>query len=113
MPIASYAIQGYVPFQEKVDPVIVSPLPSEYLIESDLPENWDWRNVNGSNYAGRVLNQKNPHVCGSCWAQAATGALTDRYIIATDGKFQATLAPQNLLNFNKWITGGSCNGINY
>jgi cathepsin X len=72
----------------------------------------DWRNVNGTNYCSRVLNQKNPAVCGSCWAEAATGALTDRYNIATNN-IQAggiQLAPQNLLNFNSRVSGGSCNG---
>jgi hypothetical protein len=104
------AIGGYIKYEGPVEHVVTSPLPHEYLSESDLPEAWDWRNVNGTNYAGRVLNQKNPHVCGSCWAQAATGAVTDRFIIATQGKFQSTLAPQNLLNF-RHFTGGSCDGI--
>lgn len=70
----------------------------------------DWRNVNGTNYCTRVLNQKNPSVCGSCWAEAATGALSDRYMIATNAKHQLQLAPQNLLNFNSRVSGGSCNG---
>lgn len=38
------------------------------------------------------------------------GALTDRYIIATKGKAQIQLSPQNLLNFNSRQSGGSCNG---
>jgi cathepsin X len=107
-PVAS-ALRGYLKYDGHIDHIINSPLPSDYLRDSDLPQTWDWRNVNGTYFAGRVLNQKNPHVCGSCWAQAATGALTDRYIIATNGKFQATLAPQNLLNF-RHITGGTCDG---
>jgi len=77
---------------------------------NDLPPNWDWRNVNGTNYCSRTINQKNPSVCGSCWAEALTGALTDRYIFATKGKLQVQLASQNLLNFQVHITGGSCNG---
>ncbi len=36
--------------------------------------------------------------------------MSDRYAIATGGKLRVQLAPQQLLNFNKDLTGGSCNG---
>ena len=49
-------------------------------------------------------------VCGSCWAEAATGALSDRYKIATKGKLNLNLAPQNLLNFDPKLSGGGCQG---
>eukprot|EP00603_Paraphysomonas_imperforata_P008866 CAMPEP_0114426656 /NCGR_PEP_ID=MMETSP0103-20121206/7918_1 /TAXON_ID=37642 ORGANISM="Paraphysomonas imperforata, Strain PA2" /NCGR_SAMPLE_ID=MMETSP0103 /ASSEMBLY_ACC=CAM_ASM_000201 /LENGTH=320 /DNA_ID=CAMNT_0001595639 /DNA_START=32 /DNA_END=994 /DNA_ORIENTATION=+ len=98
----------YIPFDPPVKPIIHSPEPYTYL--SDLPESLDWRNVNGTNYCGKVLNQKNPSVCGSCWAHAATSALSDRYKIATENKFTSTLAPQNLINFKLRTTGGSCEG---
>lgn len=39
-----------------------------------------------------------------------SGALSDRYTIATQGKLRMNLAPQQLLNFNERISGGSCNG---
>lgn len=55
----------YVPFDGEIKPVIKSPEPYTYLSENDLPTAWDWRNVNGTNYCGKVLNQKNPNVCGS------------------------------------------------
>jgi cathepsin X len=57
-----------------------------------------------------VLNQQSPNVCGSCWAEAATGALSDRFTLATQGVLRAQLAPQVLLNFDARISGGSCNG---
>jgi cathepsin X len=107
---ASAGIVGYVPFPEPVEEVIKSPLPHTLLKSSELPESHDWRNVNGTNYCSRVLNQKNPHVCGSCWAEASTGALSDRYRIATNGILQVQLAPQILLNYNSRTSGGSCNG---
>lgn len=47
---------------------------------------------------------------GSCWAEAVTGALSDRYIIATQGKVAIQFAPQQLLNFYGKITGGGCEG---
>jgi len=77
---------------------------------SELPESYDIRNVNGINYGTHVLNQQSPNVCGSCWAEAATGALSDRFSLYTQRKLSANLSPQILLNFDKSITGGSCNG---
>jgi len=100
----------YIPFVETIDPVITSPEPHTYLSSDDMPASFDWRNINGTNYCGKVLDQKNPNVCGSCWAHAVTGALTDRYKIATNNLFNAHLAPQNLINFNMRVTGGTCEG---
>lgn len=94
----------------KVDEVVKLPRPHEYLDINSLPRSFDWRNINGTNYCSKVLTQQNPNVCGSCWAEAATGALTDRYLIATNRKLNIQLAPQQLLNFNARISGGSCNG---
>jgi hypothetical protein len=35
--------------------------------DSELPEQWDWRNVNGFDFTGPVRDQK---ACGSCYAMA-------------------------------------------
>jgi hypothetical protein len=91
---------GYVPFDGPIKTVVKSPQPHTYLDTADLPANFDWRNVNGTNYGSKVLTQQNPAVCGSCWAEAATGALSDRYTIATQGRLRMNLAPQQLINFN-------------
>eukprot|EP01035_Chromulina_nebulosa_P039267 gene39267-53087_t len=100
----------YVEPKENVDEIIISPRPHEYLSVSQLPGSFDWRNINGTNYCSKVLTQMAPSVCGSCWAEAATGALSDRFTIATKGRLRINLAPQQLLNFNEKISGGSCNG---
>jgi hypothetical protein len=65
--------KGYIPPAVPIPPHVTSPLPHTYLKASDLPATWDWRNVNGTNYCSKVLTQQNPQVCGSCWAEAATG----------------------------------------
>jgi cathepsin X len=101
---------GYVKYEGDIVTKVLSPEPHSYVSMSDLPEGFDWRNINGTNFCSRTLNQKNPNVCGSCWAEAVTGALSDRYIIATNGHAQIQLAPQVLINFNARTTGGSCNG---
>lgn len=91
---------GYVPFDEPIKTIVNQPQPHTYLSSSELPESFDWRKVNGTNFGSKVLTQQNPSVCGSCWAEAATGALSDRYTIATGGRLRFNLAPQTLLNYN-------------
>jgi hypothetical protein len=48
----------------------------------DLPENYNWNNVDGVNYLTNIKNQHIPSYCGSCWAMAATSSMSDRIKIA-------------------------------
>jgi len=97
----------YIPSPHAPEELVTSPRP---VYSAELPENWDWRNVGGQSLVSNVLTQQNPNVCGSCWAEAATGALSDRFKIATNGSLQINLAPQTLLNFPHKMSGGSCQG---
>jgi hypothetical protein len=65
--------KGYKPFPSEVAEKIIHPRPHSYLKASDLPESYDIRNVNGTNYGTRSVTQQNPAVCGACWADALTG----------------------------------------
>lgn len=91
--------------------VITTKPPYEYANPKSLPENFDWRSVNGTNFVSEVTNQFLPAPCGSCWAHASTGALTDRFIIGRGGKVsQVRLSPQVLLNCGFDVDAGTCRG---
>lgn len=79
--------------------IVKSPLPHTYLKPSDLPASYDIRSLNGKSLATDNRNQHIPQYCGSCWAHAATSALSDRINILRDGATPFVhLAPQVLVN---------------
>lgn len=54
----------------------------EALVDtSDLPEAWDWSDVDGKNFVSEVINQGS---CGSCYAVSTTDMLSSRLRIQAD-----------------------------
>jgi cathepsin X len=83
----------------------------EVMAESDIPDNFTWSNVDGTNFLSWNKNQHIPVYCGSCWAQGSTSALADRFnILQKDlGATPVALNAQAIVNCR---AGGSCEGGN-
>jgi cathepsin X len=78
------------------------------LTNTQFPDNFNWGDIDGTNYLTKNVNQHIPSYCGSCWAQGSISALADRIKIKRNGKFpDIALSVQFVLNCQ---LGGSCMG---
>ena len=65
----------------------------------ELPSEVLWNNYNGTSYVTNIRNQHVPQYCGSCWAHAATSALSDRIKIARKAAWpDINISPQVIIS---------------
>jgi len=65
----------------------------------DIPEEWLWNDINGTNFLTNVWNQHLPQYCGSCWAHAPTSAMSDRIKIMRNAAWpDINISPQPLIS---------------
>merc|ERR1712071_102209 len=69
-----------------------------YKFASGLPEAWDWRNVDGSNYDSPVWDQSG---CGSCFAFASKSVMEGRF------RVQSNLVSKPIFSVQEMITCGA------
>ena len=68
----------------------------------DIPTFFTWGNVSGVNYLTQSKNQHIPFYCGSCWAQGALSALSDRINILRNASFpQIDISVQTIMDCDK------------
>ena len=72
--------------------------------DTELPEQFDWRNVDGYDFTSQIRDQK---ACGSCYTVAFTQVVESRLKIKY-GEEVPQLSPQMLLDCN-YLTEG-CEG---
>lgn len=109
--LASTAVAGKWNGSPKLHKEVINgPRAHELIDASTLPDDWDWRNINGTNYLTESRNQHIPQYCGACWAFGTLSSLNDRLKIASKATFpEVILAPQVLINCQG---GGDCDGGN-
>ena len=89
----------------RAEPIIKAPLEPV----NDLPKQWLWNNVNGVNMVTNIRNQHIPQYCGSCWAHAATSAISDRIKIARKAAWpDINISPQVIISCEQ--TDYGCHG---
>merc|ERR1719277_370155 len=94
--------------KKKLSEHVISPRPHTIHKLEDLPDEWNWCDMNGTNYCTMSRNQHIPQYCGSCWAHGSVSALGDRIKIARGGKgIDINLSVQHILNCGNV---GSCHG---
>jgi cathepsin X len=79
--------------------------------KADLPAHFDFGTIDGVNYLTNIRNQHIPQYCGSCWAHAATSALSDRIKWHREAAWpDINISPQVLISC-EWDDQG-CHGGN-
>jgi cathepsin X len=100
--------KGDEPCRRK-SPTPIKTFQRKHLSAVKLPEQFIWNNVNGVNYLTNLRNQHIPQYCGSCWAHAATSAISDRIKIARKAAWpDVNISPQVVISCS--MNDDGCHG---
>lgn len=67
-----------------------------------LPDNFDWRDVDGANYDSPIRKQGE---CGSCYAIAAVSVVEARIRIKTNNRMKPVLSPSSVISCSRYNQG--------
>ena len=67
-----------------------------------LPPNFDWRNVDGTNYDSPIRKQGE---CGSCYAISAISVMEARIRITSNNRLKPMLSPSSVLSCSRYNQG--------
>ena len=73
-----------------------------------LPEEFDWRNVDGKNYVSPIRNQGS---CGSCYAFGTMAMFEARVRIMSNGSATPVFSTQDIVSCSEYSQG--CEGGRY
>ena len=81
------------------------PTEADLLKAKVLPEEFDWRNVDGKNYVSPVRNQGS---CGSCYAFATMAMFEARVRVLSNATKTLVFSPQDIVSCCEYAQG--CEG---
>lgn len=90
----------------RLDDVFRAQAPVVDTVIEAIPAAFDSR----TQWPGAVHPIRNQEQCGSCWAFAATEALSDRFAIQTNVTTNVVLSPQDLVSCDNADGNEGCNG---
>ena len=80
-------------------------LDEDFLRAKSLPDEFDWRNVDGKNYVSPVRDQAK---CGSCYAFGTLGMLEARVRILSNDTKAPVFSTQDIVSCSEYSQG--CKG---
>jgi cathepsin B len=90
----------------KLDNPLMAEIPRVTVEAEAIPAAFDAR----TQWPGAVHPIRNQDQCGSCWAFAATEALSDRFAIQSNLSVNVVLSPQDLVSCDTANGNEGCNG---
>jgi cathepsin C len=83
-----------------------APITAEHKrLSAELPENFDWRNVDGINYVSPIRNQGS---CGSCYAFGSSAMMEARVRVLSNLTYTPIFSPQDIVSCSNYSQG--CEG---